>query len=233
MSEFLPAQPHGTFREVFPSVFLVTGSFRVARGICIARNMTIVRQGDELTLINSVRLTQEGERELEKLGRPAHLLRIGIAHGTDDPYFVHRYRTKLWAPPNMRHYGELETDEELRDQATPIEQSRTFLFSRGRAPEAALILRGGILVTCDSYQYWEGYEHCSLLAKGLLFAGGFAGPHIGKPWVERMGPAIREDFNRLAAEEFSHLVAGHGTVLRDRASDGLRQAIAKRFGRRA
>src|SRR5688572_6827527 len=90
MPDFLPAMPHGPITEVFPDVFVVEGGFQFAPGVRITRNMTVVRQGDELTIINSVRLTPDGEAELEKLGRVKHVVRIGAFHGADDPYYVDR-----------------------------------------------------------------------------------------------------------------------------------------------
>mgnify|MGYP001615266114 CR=1 FL=1 len=61
MPTFPPALPHGAIEEVFPDVFLVTGGFRFAPLLSITRNMTIVRQGAELVLVNSVSLSDEGE----------------------------------------------------------------------------------------------------------------------------------------------------------------------------
>ena len=68
MPEFAAALPHGPIAELFRNVFVVTGSFRIFPGLTIARNMTMVRHGDELTLVNSVRLSPHGEAELAKLG---------------------------------------------------------------------------------------------------------------------------------------------------------------------
>ena len=49
------AQPHGPLVEVFPDVWQVTGSFGFGPGLRIPRNMTVVRQGDELVIVNTVR----------------------------------------------------------------------------------------------------------------------------------------------------------------------------------
>ena len=57
MPPFPPALPHGALTEVFQNVFVVTGSFRFGPGLNITRNMTVVREGGELTIVNSVRLT--------------------------------------------------------------------------------------------------------------------------------------------------------------------------------
>jgi len=65
--------PHGEIDEIFPDVFLVRGTFRAGPGISFGRNMVVLREGDALTLANSVRLSPEGERALERLGTVRHL----------------------------------------------------------------------------------------------------------------------------------------------------------------
>jgi hypothetical protein len=86
----VPLLPHGPIEEVFPDVFLVRGSFAPSRGIRFDRNMTIVRKGGELVVLNSVRLSDDGEAQLAKLGKLKHVVRLGAFHGADDGYFVER-----------------------------------------------------------------------------------------------------------------------------------------------
>lgn len=231
MPEHAPAMSHGPITEVFPDVFFVTGGFRFGPGLSITRNMTVVRQGGDLVVVNSVRLTEEGEAELAKLGRVTHLVRLGAFHGMDDPYYVERFKPVVWAPPGTKHMDGVTTERELRPGSSPIVGSSVFLFEKGKQPEAALILErdGGIIVTCDSYQHWTSYEGCSLLGKLLMKAMGFGPTHIGGPWIKAMGREVRADFDRLLGHRFAHLVPAHGAVLRDEAADGLRTAMGKRF----
>jgi hypothetical protein len=232
MVDFPPALPHGPIEEIFPDVFQVRGSFRFGPGLTITRNMTIVRQGGELTLVNSVRLSPDGEADLERLGKVTHLVRIGAFHGADDPWFVHRFSAKLWAPPGTRHRGPITTDRELKPGESPIEGSIVFAFERAKRPEAALLLEreGGILLTCDSYQNWTTFAGCSLLGKVMMRAMGFGPTLIGGPWVKAMGPDVRTDFGRLVELPFRHLAPAHGTMLEGAAKEGLRTAVGRRFG---
>lgn len=234
MSTFAPALPHGALTEVFQDVFVVTGRFRFGPGLTITRNMTVVREGNALTLVNSVRLSPQGESELAKLGVVKHLVRLGAFHGADDPYYKNRYKPILWAPPGIRHKAELTTDRELKPGASPIKKSRVFLFEKGKRPEAALVLErdGGILLTCDSYQHWTNFDGCSLLSKWMMKVMGFGPTVVGGPWAREMGPGVQEDFARLLGMPFKHLISGHGTVLRDEARPGLEIAVANRFGKR-
>ena len=75
---------HGPFEAIFPDLFRVEGQFELLRGVRIGRNMIVVREGSDLTLINAVRLTPEGEAELEALGTVRHLVKIGAFHDADD-----------------------------------------------------------------------------------------------------------------------------------------------------
>lgn len=231
MADFpAPRAPHGPITEVFPGVFFVTGGFKFNAALSITRNMTIVRQGTELVLVNSVRLSPEGEAELDKLGKVTQLVRIGAFHGLDDPYYVDRYAPTTWAPPGGKVGGKPAT-RELTPSASPIAASTVFDFEHGKHREVALVLEqdGGILLTCDSYQHWTSFAGCSLVAKAMLPVMGFGPTVIGGPWTKAMGPEIRKDFDRLRDVDFRHLVPAHGTVLRDDAKTGLTNAMAKRF----
>ena len=100
MAQFPPALPHGPIEEVFPDVFFVSGAMEtVLQGMewKFSRNMTVVREGDRLIIINSVRLSDEGLAELDRLGRVTDVVRLGSLHGRDDPFYVDRYDP---APPD-------------------------------------------------------------------------------------------------------------------------------------
>ena len=67
MSDYPDAMPHGPLEEVFPDVFFVTGTMRgefFGSTWQFSRNMTVVREGDDLTIVNSVRLGDDGLRAL-------------------------------------------------------------------------------------------------------------------------------------------------------------------------
>lgn len=232
MTQLPAALPHGPIAEIFADIFQVTGRFKFAPGLTITRNMTILRVGTELTLVNSVRLTDAGLAELDKLGKVTKLLKIGAFHGVDDAFYVDRYRPEFWAPPKSRHANGLQHSRELVPGAMPVPNCHVFAFEAGKRPEVALRLDrdGGVLVTCDSYQHWTTFDGCSPLGKIMMRMMGFGPKHIGGPWVKEMGDGVRADFDRLLQEPFRHLLPAHGTVLRDDAVAGLREAMAKRFG---
>lgn len=87
-ADFKPFQaPHGPITEVFPDIFQVRGTSNMGP-MRITRNMTIVRHKGALTLINTVRLSDEGLRELEALGRIENVMKVAGLHGIDDPFYV-------------------------------------------------------------------------------------------------------------------------------------------------
>ena len=224
-----PAMPHGSIDEVFPDVFVVRSAFRAGPGIAFERNMTVLRQGGELVVVGSARLGDAGEAALAKLGKVTHVVRVAAFHGLDDAYYVERFGATLWGAPGMTHRAPAK---ELTADAHPFAQATVFHFAKAAAPELAVVLPidGGVLVAGDSYQNWATLEHCSWLARRIMPVMGFGPASIGKPWAKKMGPAVREDFTRLAALPWKHLIPAHGAVLRDVARDRLPAAIAARYG---
>jgi len=100
--------PHGEIEEVFPDVFFVTGTSRPDFGgdaLQFSRNMTIVRDNGDLSLINTVRLDDAGLARLDSLGRVTNVVKIGVFHGIDDAFYLERYDAKQWALPNVEHFA--------------------------------------------------------------------------------------------------------------------------------
>jgi hypothetical protein len=236
---FRPAQPHGPLKEVFDNVFFVTGGFRMGPGVVIARNMVVVRTGDELTLLNAIRLSDEGMAELDKLGRVKHVMRLGFFHGADDPYYFARYpEARSWSGKRMVpvHVEDDARMDIVEGGELPID-AKAFRFHGGDFDEAALVLPrdGGVLVTCDAVQNWTSTEGCNFLGGVMMKAMGFIEPaKVGPVWVKRMHPAtkgkaLHAEFERLASLEFQHLLSAHGTPLMNNARNLLRASVERAF----
>ena len=102
---FPPALAHGDLEEVYPDVFFVTGMSKPnfqGKDFQFSRNMTVVREGKSLTLVNTVRLDATGLERLDALGSVANVVRIGAFHGRDDAFYADRYHAPLWALPGPR-----------------------------------------------------------------------------------------------------------------------------------
>jgi hypothetical protein len=231
------AYPHDPPVELVPDVFFVHGRMRMAPGMYISRNMVVARSGRELTLINPIRLTPEGEKALEQLGDVRHAVRLGPMHGVDDAYTIERYGCRFWCPGTDADYDTPEPHTLLVEGGeVPVPGARVFLFREAARPEACLLLEGGggLLVSCDSIQHWVSTSNCSLLAKGVTHLMGFMHPaNIGPPWKKFMtkkGGSLRPDFDRLLELPFDNLVGAHGQPLLGGAREALRATVDRVFG---
>jgi hypothetical protein len=200
------------------------------------RNMVVLRDRDELTIINSVRLTPDAEAGLDGLGRVRHVMRPGFFHGRDDRYYVERYAADFWAPLAARANPGPTVTRMLTEHAElPVPGLRVFLFRQTRHAEVALLLEreGGILITCDALQYYADRKFCSPLARIAMPLLGFKlRLIIGPQWLKAMTPGgstLLPDYERLLELEFRHLIGGHGSLLRDSAHAAVRDAVRATF----
>lgn len=222
-----PAYPHDPIEEVFDDVFFVHGSIRIGPGMRMNRNMLIVRQDGELTLINPVRLSAIGLAQLEALGSVRHVMRLGDFHGLDDSFYVDTYGATFWCQAGQKTYKTPAPDRLIeKGTVSPIVNSEFLLFDTARFPEAALFLKEHrLLITTDSVQYLTGWRHTTLFTRFVLRAMGFKlGLLIGKPWLKRVTPkggSLKGDFDKLLQLDFDSLVSAHGTLLRGGAKQQL------------
>jgi hypothetical protein len=238
MADFPEALPHGPLAEEFTDVFFVTGQMRTEfpefPGVpwIFNRNMVVVREGSSLTLVNSVRLSDEGLGQLEALGSVDHLVRIGALHDRDDAFYLDRYRPTYWVTRGIEPDG-LRPDRELSaDGPTPFADCTVVEFSTTTSPEAVLIVErdGGIAVACDALQNWvEPDEHFDDATVELMGTLGFWQPaNIGPLFAMRNAPTA-DDYQRLLDTGFRHALCGHGSPLRDRAADDYAATVERMF----
>ena len=236
MVEYSPAWPHGAIQAAFPGVFFVVGTNKTHHAgvdIQTSRTMVIVREGDALILLNTVRLGDDGLSALEALGRVSHVIRLGAFHGRDDPFYCDRYGATLWALPTATHADGRATDQALAPGGPfPVDGGEVFEFTSSRFPEAAVVLphAGGVLITCDAIQHWTHVDRFFSAACGELFtAQGLIRPaNIPSTWRHACAPSVT-DFRRLLALPFRHLISGHGEPLRDEARAQIAASIAEVF----
>jgi hypothetical protein len=237
MATVQAAMPHGDIEEVFTNVFFVTGTSKASfMGMSwqFSRNMVIIRDGGTLTLINTVRLDEEGLAKLDRLGVVEHIVKLGAFHGMDDAFYRARSGARQWALPGMEHEGGHLTDAELvPDGDTPFPNARVFVFETSAQPEGLILAErdGGILISCDSLQNWvEPDRFFSDESAERMKAMGFIQPaNIGPGWRMACKPQP-SDFSRLKTLTFNHLLPAHGQPLRDRAYDLLYERFKTELG---
>lgn len=230
-----PAYSHDPIVKIFEDVYLVQGSIRIGPGMRMNRNMIILKEDGCLTLINPVRMSEQGLAQLEELGEVRHVMRLGDFHGLDDQFYTDHYGAQFWCQPGQATYQYPKANHHISSsKLPPVSGTQFFIFEAAKFPEAALFLaEKKLLVTTDSVQYWPDWRYTSLFTRFALWVMGFRLTlFIGGPWLKRVTPrdeSLQADFERLMALDFDHLVAAHGYVLRNEAKPLLEKAIAKTF----
>jgi len=224
-----PALPHGELREVLPDIFFVTGTIRMPGPLPVSfsRNMTVVREGQRLVLINALRLDDEGLKSLDALGKVTDVIHLAAFHGMDDPFYKERYGAKVSVVKGQRYVSGFNTsasetyftpDAEL-DTTTnlPLAGARAYVLS-GTPPEGLLLLErkgeGGVLVSGDCLQNWQTTDrYFSLAGRLALRAMGFIKPHaIGPAWRKQTKPPL-SDLLGILDLPFEHVLPAHGSAV--------------------
>lgn len=236
--QFSPAWPHGDIREIFQDIFFVTGTNKTQHeGVDIqtSRNMVIIRNGSELTLVNTVRLNEEGFKKLNLLGNVTHIVRIGAFHGRDDAFYRNQYpAAQLWTLKGMTYERGLKSDRDLTPEgAMPFPGCSLFIFETSILPEGVLHIdrEGGVLISCDGIQnitstdaFYSPETARSFHDQGLVKPADISPVWLGATHTSRI------DFHRLLKTmTFRHLLTAHGEPLMNTAYDQVAATIKRVF----
>lgn len=238
----LPAAPHGPIKELFDGIWFVRGGVKMPMRMPmkIGRAMTVVRGDDGLVLFNSMRLSEEGLRELEALGDVKHVVRTGGFHGRDDGFYKDRYGAMVHAIEGQTYFRGIDPrkagagpflvpDEWLTEgSALPIADAKLKVFSTSEPPEALCLIErhGGILITGDTLQHApKPDEFYNFLAKIMMKRMGFMKPYnVGPGWLQFAHPTVA-DVRSILDLEFEHVLPGHGDAVIGGAKEKYRPAI--------
>ena len=233
---FPGVEPQDPLVEILPDLYLLRGSIRLAPGISIGRNMVVIREDGELSLIGSVRMTPENESRLEDLGTVRNLIRIGL-HGADDAYTVSRFGCRFWCLAGTETVYERPTPDQIftRTAGLPFLDADLHGFEGISSPEVAIIWRrnGGVLITSDALQHYGDWRYFNATSRFIHPLMGFSrGMIVGPAWhrlltVDESG--LRGSFDNLVAKDFKHMIGLHGTLCRDVARDRIRAAMVREF----
>ena len=237
-----PALPHGAFSEPFDDVFFVKGQAKMPMLLPVkfSRAMTVLRDPEtrELTVVNSMRLTEAGFAELDQLGTVTNVVRLAGFQGRDDGYYRERYGTKIHALTGQFYSRKidgkvpeqpyLEPDAWLDEGSQlPVPGATLKLFAVKPAEGMLLLERdGGILIVGDSLQNMAAPdEFTNLPAKLLMKKMGFFKAHsLGPGWVKVCKPSSA-DLRAVLDLEFEHLLPAHGEMVIGDAKAKFRPAI--------
>lgn len=202
--------------------------------LCYSRNMTVLRDGTDLTILNSVRLNEEGLKALDALGTVRTIVRLGFNHGRDDAFYLDRYQAEFWAAAGMEfERGEEMSRQLINGEPEPCQGSTVFTFETTNEPEAILRLdrHGGVLIACDSLQNLnclnEFFNETAI--KVMREAGFFKPASIGPGWRHKAEPKP-EDFARLKRLAYRHVFSGHGDPCLDNAAEQFNATFADLMG---
>ena len=230
------AWSHGEIKQIFDNIFFVSGINKTVHdGVELqhSRNMIIVREEGELSLINSVRLTDRGLKALEKLGRVTKVIRIGAFHGRDDAFYINKYQASLWALPGMQDQHGCPIDVEFMEQGQqPFANCSLLIFATARFPEAVIHIKrhDGILLSCDSIKNWQSPDEYFSEQTAIAYQeqGFFGKATIAKIWQQAMAVKA-SDFERLKTLSFRHLLSAHGEPLLETAYPDVLNTIKQEY----
>ncbi len=232
-----PALPHDPIVEIAPDIFLVRGAINLNALLRITRNMVIVRNGNELTVINPVRLQPSEEMKLQEMGTVKHVMRSGPMHGMDDPYYVDTFGAEFWCQEGGTTYLEPKIDHPLSEGCDlPFPNADLFCFRGTVQPESAILFKTGkgLLATCDAVQHYGDYKHNNLPARlWMPFIGFPKTTIVGPVWIKIMTPegqSLKTEFERLLTLDFDAFVSAHGSFLTTGAKPAVSKAIEKVSG---
>jgi hypothetical protein len=238
---FPPALPHGQLEEVLPGLFFVRGTIGMPGPLPVrfSRNMTVIRDGERLILVNTVRLDESGLASLDKLGKVTDVIRLAGNHGADDPFYADRYKAKVWVLKGQRYTAGFDTkapdtyftpDAEADATTTlPIANARLH-FIHGDPPEGLLLLPhdGGTIIAGDCLQHWASTDaYFSWLGSIVMKLMGFIKPHnVGPAWLKQTKPP-KEELRAILDLPFVNVLPSHGAPVLGNAVELYRPAVER------
>lgn len=239
----MPVQAHGPISKIFDNIWFVKGGVKMPMlmPMKISRSMTILKDSDsdELTLVNSMRLSEAGLAELEKLGKVANVIRIAGFHGRDDGFYRDRYGAKVFAIKGQVYTRKFDTgphpEEYMQadvwldeNSELPVKSAKLKIFPTSKPPEAMLLLQqeGGVLITGDSLQNTPAPdEFVNFPAKIMMRKMGFYKPHsVGPGWLQFASPE-KSDVRSILEIEFEHVLPAHGDPVIGAAREKYRPTL--------
>ena len=226
------------------NVFCIHAIARVRKIAKINRNIIVLRHNKrQLTLISPVRLDEEGEAKLLKLGTPIRIIRLAPTQGVlHDRYYLHKFpRVRRWAPAESSD-DEIPVHRLLVDDDDAILPAcHVFCFQETAEPECALLLLqdyvGNLLVTSQALQAHRENQLINIPVRAKLASGGMMASEIviPPPWLKRVTHGskhrkrLRSDFERLLRLDFERLASSSGVMVYQAAKEKAVLAVEQAF----
>ncbi len=240
------AFPHSALKKVFDNIWFVRGGWDMPVPLKprISRSMVVIRDGEDgsLTLVNSMKLSQQGLSELDALGSVKQVIRLASMHGADDAFYKERYGAKVYALRGTEYTSGLTVDADPeksyfkpdvyfdKNTGVPLADSSVYVLHSARLKEASILLNrdGGILLSGDYFHNTPcPDEFTNLLAKiGMRLFGLAKACNIGVGWWMMTQPDGKE-MRALLDIPFEHVLPIHGEPVIGNARQRFRPAVEK------
>jgi len=236
--------PHGKLKQVFDNIWFVQGGWDMPVPFKprISRSMTVIRNPDngELTLVNSMRLSESGLSELDNLGRVKHIIRLASLHGADDSFYQNRYKARVYALKGTFYKRGLTSEASASDSyftadeyfdehsVLPIPDAKVYVLKSPKLREASLLLKreNGILLSGDFFHNNpKPDEFFNGLGKFLMGLFRLSKPYnVGVGWFMQMKPK-RAEFLSILEIPFEHVLPIHGIPVIGHAKEHYRPVV--------
>lgn len=214
--------PHSDIKEVLPNIFVVTGTMRIFGLFQYSRAMTILKDGEELALINPVRVSDTLLNDIQKMGKIKHLLKIGQLHNVDVAFYMDKFSPDLWVNKDDPSIGSYKPKAYFDDhEEVPILNCKVKTIDGSKIKESFLVspANGGCLHSCDAFvNMGVDSNHNWLTARLSRFLPDPT--YIGPNWIKMAKPP-ELSMKAVLNYDFENFVPAHGQPIIGGAKDKI------------
>lgn len=224
--KYFPLLPHGSLKEILPNIYTVTGTMRLFGLFQYSRAMTIIKNGNDLSLLNPVRVGEGLLNQINKLGNIKYLLKIGQLHNVDVPFYMDRYSPELWINKTDPSIGDYEPSGYFVDNGDiPFLNAKVKVIEGSKIKESVLISLddGGCLHSCDAFvNMGVDPNHNWLTGKLSKFLPDPT--YIGPNWIKVAKPP-QTSMKAIFEYDFENFIPAHGEPILGKAKQKLSHYI--------
>ncbi len=229
MSKYFKIMQHHSIIPISENVYSLMGSMKLFNVFKYSRTMVILKDGNDLCLVNPVRLNHTEEKKLLSMGKIHSILKLGRLHSVDLPYYMDKFSPKLWASSKdsfLEKYNyRINIDLELT-ASIPFLDMQIYSFKTSKENEAVAYLpqESGIILSCDAL---VNMKEIDPMANWLVRTLSKILPeptYIGPNWYKAMKPK-KEDFEEVLKFKFDKMIPAHGPILKEQADFKIKNYV--------
>ena len=226
MKKYFKLLPHGQLKEIVPSIYMITGTMKLFGIFQYSRSMTILKNKNELALVNPVRVNDTELDKICQLGEIKHIFKIGRLHSVDVPFYLDKFSAKLWVSKGDNALPNYKPDYIFNDfDKLPFMDIKVIPINGSKLPETVLLVpqNGGSILSCDAFVNMGPDSRANWLTGNLMKL--LKQPtYIGPNWVKRAKPP-KQEMLRVLDFDFCNLIPAHGPAILKDADIRLRNYL--------